>query len=190
MPPFGAVAALAWARWSGTPLDQLGLRRPRSWLLTIAGGVALGVALKFLTKAIELPLLGASPHNAAYAGLIGDTPLLIQLAITTVIVGGIGEEIFWRGFLFERLGKVFGAGAAARIAIVTITSLFFALAHYSEQGVAGVEQAVVTGLAFGTVFAWTRVLWPVMVAHATYDLVALVIIYLNLEDAVSRLVIH
>lgn len=187
VPPLGAVAALIWARWSETPLKELGLRRPGSWLWTIVGGALLGVALKFFTKTIELPLLGASPHNAAYAQLIGDTPLLIRLAVTTVVVGGIGEEIFWRGFLFERLGKLLGASEAAKVGIVLLTSIFFALAHYSEQGIAGVEQAIVTGLAFGTLFARTRVLWPSMVAHAAYDIAALVIIYSNLEETAAHL---
>ncbi|TMB73090.1 MAG: CPBP family intramembrane metalloprotease [Chloroflexi bacterium] len=41
----------------------------------------------------------------------------------------LGEEIFWRGFLFERLGALFGSTAGARIAIVAITSIAFALAH-------------------------------------------------------------
>ena len=190
VPPFGALAGLAWAKWSDTPFAELGLRRVGTWAPAVAGGGALGVGLKFFTKTIELPLLGANPHNAAYAGLIGNTPLLIQLAITTVIVGGVGEEIFWRGFLFQRLGKLFGTTLAAKIAIVAITSLGFAVAHFTEQGVAGVEQAIVTGLALGTVFAWTRSLWPVMAAHATYDLVALLIIYANLEDSVAHLVFH
>ena len=190
VPPFGAIAALIWARWTGTPLSEFGLRRPGSWTWTLIGGVGLGIALKFVTKSIELPILGASPHNAAYADLVGNPPRLIQLAVTTVIVGGLGEEIFWRGFLFQRLGKLVGKDLPATIAILAITSIFFALAHYTEQGVAGVEQALVTGLAFGILFARTRVLWPSIVAHATYDLAALVIIYANLEDTVAHLVLR
>jgi membrane protease YdiL (CAAX protease family) len=187
VPPFGGVAALLWARWSQTPLDRLGLGRPGSWLWTVIGGLALGVALELLLEGVVLLLIGASANNPAYAQLVGNTPMLIQLAVTVVIVGGIGEEIFWRGFLFERLGKLLGAGVAARIAILVVTSGFFALAHYTEQGVAGVEQAVVTGLVFGSLFARTGVLWPSMVAHSAYDLTALATIYANLEQAVAHL---
>jgi membrane protease YdiL (CAAX protease family) len=49
-----------------------------------------------------------------------------------------------------------------------------------------VEQAMVTGLAFGALFARTRVLWPSMVAHAAYDLTVVAIIYANLEQAVAQ----
>lgn len=188
MPPFGAIAALLWARWTGTPLRELGFRRPRSWPWTLVGGVALGLALKLVLKALVLPLLGAPTRNSAYAQLAGNLPLLVQLAITTVIVGGIGEEIFWRGFLFQRLGALLGPGPVAAIATVAVTTVAFALAHFSEQGVPGVEQALGTGLTFGALFAWQRQLWPVMIAHATYDLFAIALIYTGQETALAHTV--
>jgi len=54
---------------------------------------------------------------------------------------GFGEEIFFRGYAFERLGKLFGESIVAKISIVLLTSIWFGLAHYSVQGVAGTEQA-------------------------------------------------
>ena len=188
MPPFGALAVLVWAQWSGTPWVALGFARPGSWLWTIVGGIALGAALKLFTKAVLLPLLGAPAANTTYPQVYANLALFMQLAVTTVIVGGIGEEIFWRGFLFERLGKVLGAGAGPTVAIVFITATAFALAHIWDQGVPGVEQAIVTGLAFGTLFAATGVLWPVMIAHATYDVLAAFLIYAGLESSVSHLI--
>jgi membrane protease YdiL (CAAX protease family) len=71
---------------------------------------------------------------------------------------------------------------------VLLTSTVFALAHYSNQGLAGVEQAAITGLVFGTIFAVTGRLWMLMCAHAAFDLTALAIIYWNLESAVAHLV--
>lgn len=41
-----------------------------------------------------------------------------------MIVGaGFGEETVYRGYLFERLGKVFGPGVRAKTAIVLLTSV-------------------------------------------------------------------
>ena len=69
-----------------------------------------------------------------------------------------------------------------------LTAAWFALAHYPEQGLPGVEQALITGLVFGTIFAITgRILLP-MVAHAAFDLTALAIIYWNLESKVAHLI--
>ncbi len=109
--------------------------------------------------------------------------------LLAVIVGaGFGEETFFRGYLFERLGKLFGPGIAAKAAIVVITTVLFGLAHLREQGVAGAEQALVTGLAFGSIFALTGRLFMLMIAHAAFDLTAVAIIYWNLEPAIAHLV--
>src|SRR5262249_43414724 len=70
--PVGGLLALAWAYRSRTPVRELGFVRPGNWLLTLAGGVALGVALKLLLKAIVLPLLGADPVNHAFHFLVGN----------------------------------------------------------------------------------------------------------------------
>jgi membrane protease YdiL (CAAX protease family) len=66
----------------------------------------------------------------------------------------------------------------------------FGSIHYPEQGLAGAEQATVPGLVFGAVFAATGRLWPVMMAHAMYDITAVVMIYFDLEATVARLVFH
>ena len=105
-----------------------------------------------------------------------------------IIGAGWGEETVYRGYLFERLGKLLRAGAAAKTAIVLVTAGLFAAAHYSGQGVAGVEQAAVTGLIFGAIFAVTGRLWMVMCAHAAFDLTAVAIIYWDVEAKVAHLI--
>jgi uncharacterized protein len=185
--PLGGVLALLWVRWSHTPWREIGYVRPKSWIGALVVGVVLGVALKFLTKTIELPLLGADPINHTYHYLVGNGAMLPAAAWTT-LVAGFGEETVFRGFLFERLGKLFGSRVGAKIAIVLISTLLFASAHYPDQGLSGVEQALVTGLAFGTAFAITGRVFTVMCAHAAYDLTAFAIIYLNLETPVAHLI--
>jgi len=106
-----------------------------------------------------------------------------------MIVGaGFGEETIFRGYLFERLGKLFGTGAGAKVSIVLLTSAVFALGHYSNLGLPGVEQAMITGLVFGTIFAVTGRIWMLMCAHAAFDLMAVAIIYWNIEADVAHLV--
>lgn len=45
------------------------------------------------------------------------------------------------------------------------------------------------GFVFGTIFAVTRPIWMLMVAHAAFDLTAVAIIYWDLELAVAHLVL-
>jgi len=186
--PVSAVLVLVWARLSRTPWREIGYVRPKSWTRTLAIGIVFGVAFKFAMKAIVMPLLGAPPINEAYHFLAGNTAALPWMLYVIIVGAGFGEETVFRGWMFERFGKLFGPGVWAKILIVLITSVWFALAHYSVQGVPGVEQAMVTGLVFGTIFAVTGQLPMLMVAHVAFDLTALAMIYWDIESDVAHLI--
>ena len=185
--PVGAILVLLWARRSRTPWPQIGYGRPRSWIGELTAGLIFGGALKLLLKAIVMPLLGGPAINPAYHYLAGNRALL-PAATFAMIVAGFEEETVFRGYLFERLARLFGSGAGARAPIVLISSALFGLAHYSDQWLAGVEQGIITGLVFGTIFALTSRIWAVMWAHIGFDLTALAIIYWNIESDVAHLV--
>jgi membrane protease YdiL (CAAX protease family) len=184
----GGFLVLLWVRVTRTPWREIGYVKPRNWAGTIVGGVALGIAFKFLMKAVVMPLFGADPVNHAYHYLAGNRAAIPFTLFTFIAGAGFGEETVFRGFLFERLGKLFGSSLAAKTSIVLVTSVLFALAHYSVQGLAGTEQAMITGCVFGTMLAASGRIWMPMIAHAAFDLTAYAIIYWNLETAVAHLV--
>jgi membrane protease YdiL (CAAX protease family) len=186
--PLGAILVLVWAWFTRTPWRELGFVRPRSWTATLAVGIVFGAAFKLLMKVIVMPLLGAPAINPAFHYLAGNGAALPGAVYAMIVGAGFGEETVFRGFLFERLGKLFGRGVWAKTFIVLLTAGFFGLAHYSVQGLAGVEQATIVGLVFGTVFAVTRRIVVLMIAHAAFDLTALAIIYWNLEPTFAHLV--
>ena len=186
--PLGGLLVLLWAWRSHTPWRDIGYARPRSWIASLAVGVVFGCVFKVLMKAIVMPLLDAPEINSAYHYAIGNRAALPGLVFTMIVGAGFGEETIFRGYLFERLGKLFGTGASATVLIVLLTSAVFALGHYANLGLPGVEQAMITGLVFGAIFAVTGRIWMVMCAHAAFDLTAVAIIYWNLEAAVAHLV--
>jgi len=186
--PLGGILALLWVRWSRTPWQEIGFVRPRSWSRDLGVGIAFGIAFKLLMKAIVMPLFGAPPINPAYHYLTGNPAALPGAVYLLIAGGGFGEEVVFRGFLFERFGKLLGSGANAKTGIVLLTAGLFALLHYADQGLPGVEQAAITGLAFGSIFAVTGRIWIPMFAHAAFDLTALALIYWNLEYAVAQLI--
>jgi membrane protease YdiL (CAAX protease family) len=151
-------------------------------------GVTSGIAFKFLMKAAVMPLLGADPVNRAYHYLAGNQAALPAALYAMIFGAGFGEETFFRGYLFERLGKRYGTGPWALAFTVALTSAWFGVAHYSVQGLAGAEQATITGLALGTVYAMTGRIWVPMIAHAAFDLTALWMIYWDLETLVAHLI--
>jgi uncharacterized protein len=184
--PLRAVGPLLWAWRSRTPLHALGLARPASWAATITLGIAGGAALKLLMKAVVMPLLGAPAMNARYGFLEGDPAMLAWMLLVVILGAGLGEELTFRGFLFERLGQLLGDTTGARIAIVAGTSLLFGLVHVPEQGIHGAGQATLTGLLMGTIYARTRNLWLPVVLHAAFNVTAVFIIYWGLESRIAH----
>ena len=185
--PLSALLVLAWAYASQTPWHELGFVRPRSWTRSLVLGLTFGALFKLAMKAIVMPLLGAPPINARYHFLAGNAAAVPAMLYAVIIGAGFGEETVFRGYMFERLGKLFGTIPRAKIAIALITATLFAAAHYPDQRVPGVEQAAFTGLAFGGIYAVRGELFMLMVAHASFDLVALALIYWNLEAPVAHL---
>jgi membrane protease YdiL (CAAX protease family) len=109
------------------------------------------------------------------------------MAVFVTLSGGFGEETVYRGFLFKRFCTLFGSSRAAPPLALALTSIWFAAIHYPDQGVDGVKQAVIIGLAFGTMFVVTGNLVMPMVTHAAFDLAAIALIYWDLETRVRAL---
>src|SRR6185312_10201330 len=97
---------------------------------SVAGGIVFGCALKLLMKTVVMPLLGAPPINAAYHYLAGNTAALPGMILVIFIVAGFGEETVFRGYAFERLGKLFESTEWAKTLIILITSVWFGAVHY------------------------------------------------------------
>src|SRR4030081_541024 len=92
IPPLAAILALVWVWLSRTPWREIGYVRPRSWVMTIIGGVAFGCALKLVLKALVMPLLGADPVNHAFHYLAGNRAALPGAVYAMVVGAGFGEE--------------------------------------------------------------------------------------------------
>lgn len=186
--PLSAVLVLVWARISNTPWREIGYVRPRSWTKTIAFGIVLGVGFKFTMKALVMPLFGAPPINQAFQFVTGNPAVIPAMLYTLILGAGFGEETLFRGWMFERLDKLFGHSAPTKIAIVLITSLLFAAAHLTGQGLPGAEQALVVGIVFASIFAMTGRIFMLMIAHTAFDLTALWMIYYGLETRIGHLI--
>jgi uncharacterized protein len=185
--PLAAAMVLVWARLSRTPWREIGYVRPGNWAGSVAIGVVFGVAFKFLMKAVVMPLLGADPINRAYHNLAGNRAA-IPWFLLTILGAGLGEETVFRGYAFERLGKLLGSSVVAKGFMVLITSAWFGWAHYANQGMTGAVHAAIVGAVLGTIFAATGRIFMLMVAHTAFDLAAYAMIYWNLETRVAHLV--
>lgn len=183
----GAVVVLLWAQLSRTPMRELGFKAPANWFRVLTWAATIGVALKLALKALVMPLLGAPAVNASYQYLTGNTAALPGM-VAGLLLAGIAEELLYRGYVFERFRALLRSGQGALYASIVVSTAVFSIAHYSDQGLPGMAQAAITGLAFATMFAWQRHIWFPIVAHITFNLTSVALIYGNWEQAVARAV--
>jgi uncharacterized protein len=95
---------------------------------------------------------------------------LTQLA-AVAITAGLGEELLFRGLIQHGLSRGIGEPAGAWAALVLASALFGAF-HWLNSTYAFL--AMLAGAYFGLLLILTESLWVPIVAHATYDFVALV----------------
>src|SRR6266850_8568396 len=104
--PLSAILVLVWVCLSHTPWREIGYVRPKSWIRSLVIGIVFGIGFKVLMKAIVMPLLGAPPINQAYHYLAGNAAAIPGMIFVLIVVAGFGEETLFRGYMFERLGKL------------------------------------------------------------------------------------
>ncbi|HVF72927.1 MAG TPA: CPBP family intramembrane glutamic endopeptidase [Chthoniobacterales bacterium] len=133
-----------------------------------------------------MPLLGAPPINQAFHFMVGNTAEIPWMLYVIIIHAGIGEEILFRGWAFERFAKLLGSAPWAKAIAVIGTSAWFGYAHLGFQGMPAVQQAAIVGLIFGTFFAFRKNIYPLIIAHIAFDIAAFAIIYFDRESAVAH----
>lgn len=86
--------------------------------------------------------------------------------IATALMGWIGpsEEVFWRGFVQDRLMRRFGDARG-----FAITTAIYAVVHVWAFNFMLFGAALVCGLFWGFVYLRTRSLWPGLLSHALWD---------------------
>src|SRR5262249_268914 len=124
--------------------------------------------------------------GSAYGYLYRNTAALPGMLFVVLVGAGFGEELVWRGFLFERLHRWLGPGAPARVFTVVATSVLFGLAHLHDQGCRGLEHSTLTGLSIAAASLRPGSLALPMVLHATFDVAAVAMIYVGVDGTVSR----
>jgi membrane protease YdiL (CAAX protease family) len=187
--PVAAVVVLIWAWLSYTPLREIGLKKPDSWLGAIVIGVVTGVGLKLFMKAVLLPYLGAPAANMAFHDLQGDTQRFLIEIPQLILFAGFAEEVVFRGYLINRLQALFGTSVAAGVATVAITASIFGPLHYFMQGYWVALQATICGIIFAGAYLLNgQRLWALIVAHSAFDIFAFWIIYAGMEEKFAHLV--
>lgn len=160
-----AALALHFLRWRGHSLREV-LPAP-SWFGSVLGlGLCLMTLGAWWLVSAWLPMGTTSAATGAALGAVAVARPTLPVLVLTAVVNGLYEETFLVGYLlrgFRSLGPALAMGI----------SLLVRLVYHAPQGPATAVAVLLFGAVAG-VFWWrTRSLWPVALAHALQDLVAL-----------------
>ena len=157
-------------------LAPLGLRRGGWRASDVGAGVAAGIGaivagavVIAITFAIVRAITGNEPHTST---ALDDTtgPWLVLNALMAVFLAPVCEEVYFRGFLFQGLrGRLRFVWAAAT------SGSFFAFVHVEPIRFFGLA---VMGVILAAVFERRRTLVSSMTAHATVNIVAVLLLIL------------
>ena len=104
--------------------------------------------------------------NAEEAGNIKDLELYFSLPSILLLSAfqPIAEEIFFRGFLLEKLGSLFGNNIS-----ILITSMLFGLAHLSQGNIIPAMMTGLIGVLLAYIVLKTKNLYAGITAHILFN---------------------
>jgi membrane protease YdiL (CAAX protease family) len=184
---FVAVPAYVAVARYGLPAAALGLRVEGGWRLAALGllGAVVATPLALVGERAAIYLLGLIVGPAEAQALaaaehatdpllpilntLSGGPALVWFFFLLAVVVPIGEEVFFRGFVYGGLRARWGIWPAA-----VTSALFFAVVH--TQLVHGLP-IFLLGVLFAVLYARTGSLLPPIVAHAANNVIAVLSVW-------------
>jgi len=87
-----------------------------------------------------------------------------------IIFQSIGEEVFFRGFLLEKIDSFAGKNIA-----IIVTAILFGLAHMSYGKLYPVIMPMIMGIVLGYIVLKTKNLYSSIVAHMLFNFASFVL---------------
>lgn len=177
----GAATALILVRKRGGAWRDLGFKRPRRWWtvplwvvgILVAYVAVQNTAILLVSRFAEMP----APDLSRHEGVAGNLGAAILMAFVLPFTASIPEEIIYRGFLMDRLTRIFGADHGGAFATVAVQSLVFGSVHFG-WGFGGMIVTAMMGAVWGTAFLLCgRNLWIVILAHSAGHLALVAQLY-------------
>jgi membrane protease YdiL (CAAX protease family) len=182
-PPFLFVLAWVCLRLRRVGWRSVGFLRPagsgRAMLIGAVIGAVLQVFSLYLLEPFIARLTGKLPDVSMFANLVGNTFFLLISLLIAWTLAAFGEEMVYRGYLLNRMGRLFGESSVGWVLAIILTSILFGLVHL-YQGTSGMITTGFSGLISAIAyFANARNLWAPIVAHGVYDTIGFVLIYVG-----------
>ncbi|MEM2740111.1 MAG: CPBP family glutamic-type intramembrane protease [Candidatus Bathyarchaeia archaeon] len=130
-----------------------------SGLITVIANILISMLLQ--------PIIGASPIQEEMYKLISKPSMQIAMAIFSIIIAPLVEEVYFRGFSYQAFRKSWGVKMA-----IPLCSIFFSILHMDPWSI---PNTFIAGMILTLVYEKTRNLNATVVAHSVNNLLALLI---------------
>jgi len=167
------IAFAAWAHYTQYPFD----------ILPSISQVFYGIAYCIPLLVLNFVLFGPPARNLRSLDSLRKfcneiiKPLADKFdtvtALAVSIAAGLGEELFFRGLLQQEFTEFFSSSALALL----LSAVLFSLVHfgaYVKNYLAIALIYALIGVYFGVIVLIEESLWPAIIAHASYDFLAIV----------------
>jgi len=140
-------------------------------------GITSAIVIFFAVFAIEL-LFIAMGHNAQELSNIPDIQKLFSWPVMFFLVAiqPLAEEIFFRGFIFEKIENFAGG-----IVAILVSSFLFGIAHMSYGKIFPVIMPILMGFILGYIVFKTNNLYSAIIAHITFNITSITLAYIGYE---------
>jgi membrane protease YdiL (CAAX protease family) len=152
--------------------NYLGLKT-EGFLVNALLGVATTIFIigpLVIAEAIVVVMLLHLEEPEKVSMIVSGLPLYILIFSFTI--GPIAEEIFFRGFLLSRVG-------------IILSSLLFALAHYSYGSYTEFLAAFTAGFVFAVLYKKSKSIIPSIFAHAAFNFINVIMVVLYYSQMIK-----
>ena len=158
---------------------QLPLQCFAAFFVIIATAVV--VTILGVVSGVEALQPNSDGKALRFGDLAGNTPLfLFWLAI--LWIAGPAEELFFRGFMINKLRDILGETKIAICLSIVLPALIFGMGHMYYQGLLGLFTTGAVGISLGCLFfLFKRNIWPLMIAHACANSLGFTLEYLEIS---------
>ena len=179
----GLAVAFSWAA-TRAPLTDLGIRWPERPFQLLLAGLGLAITMNAFGRTFLWPTIYHvfGQRDLSYLGPIeGNLDVVLRLMPLIWLSAAVCEEIVYRGFLQQRLERLFGQSVTGNAAAIVLTSAVFA-ANHAVQGLSGMIQTFIVSCVLGAIFIRSRHnLLLLIVMHGVWDTFSVTVMYFGLK---------
>ena len=176
------IATLVLKPW-GWNWRGIGLARPASWRGTVVRAIGATLVTLIILIALQMILFmvvgpaGPASDQSEYNPISGNLPLLLGMLAVAWTIVAFGEEMLFRAFLTNALGRPFEQTRVTVALAVVGSSVVFGLAHIA-WGWMGALETTLFGLVLGTAYIRSgRNLWVTIIAHGLANTIKFLLLY-------------